>query len=659
MNATLKSPHIFLSYSLSKSHRPDLVKKVVQIAKSFIAARGWQCNDPMASPGISSVSKKVESELRLADAMIVECSTSAPNVMFEIGFARALGYPIILIINTSAPNAESLQLYFNFLKLSAANPLAADLGDIEYLAYTDNFDDGAVDSFRQTLTQMLDKASMELTSGRLRLARGRKALRGQLAVLRDAHGTQEDQPLLRFLGGWVHNMADDLAHGEREGFDVDSDYYDRCFDDFGDLRKTGLAIADLTDPTEKFWLKSSHKRHLPVKERIFVVSEFDLLDREELFKIAGELSRHKTGQHSDYKILIAPLGPQEPSSDRLFGAETSGQHMLIIDPNMTVGYVRRNDRAFLRVTSKASIHKQAHERYRKIKEMAVEFNSDTRELRRVWLEQKGIGCWNPTWNTVQGPTPDYYEKYDLNIRCWIPDYNLMLNNTAEVVLSELRRPRSSHERDAGGNNVLEVGCGTGALTEVVLNRLMHRPNGERSRLLSYFLATDKSTAMIERAKKRLTGNAHPEFEQLTAFGSPGEKAKRWGFDRGFHLICGSLVLHDIIRDTPSLDGLIMVLMQCKTLLREKGILVFADSFVRAAGDYERNAAYWTNWMKSFGLNDEAVTSFMSNNRDMLHTATEDQMKEAAEASGFGPPRFLGIPGAADDSPFKILVMQRT
>ena len=202
--------------------------------------------------------------------------------------------------------------------------------------------------------------------------------------------------------------------------------------------------------------------------------------------------------------------------------------MLIIDPNMTVGYVRRNDRAFLRVTSKASIHKQAHERYRKIKEMAVEFNSDTRELRRVWLEQKGIGCWNPTWNTVQGPTPDYYEKYDLNIRCWIPDYNLMLNNTAEVVLSELRRPRSSHERDAGGNNVLEVGCGTGALTEVVLNRLMHRPNGERSRLLSYFLATDKSTAMIERAKKRLTGNAHPEFEQLTAFGSPGEKCQPLG-----------------------------------------------------------------------------------------------------------------------------------
>ena len=76
----------------------------------------------MASPGISSVSKKVESELRLADAMIVECSTSAPNVMFEIGFARALGYPIILIINTSAPNAESLHEIFQIPEIVGRQP---------------------------------------------------------------------------------------------------------------------------------------------------------------------------------------------------------------------------------------------------------------------------------------------------------------------------------------------------------------------------------------------------------------------------------------------------------------------------------------------------------------------------------------------------------
>lgn len=653
METVTSKPHVFLSYSLSKSHLPKLVGKVIQIVKNSIEARGWKCIDPMADAGISSVSKKVESGLRLADAMIVECSTNTPNVMFEIGFARALGYPIILITNTDAPNAESLHEYFKFLKLSAANPLSADLGDVEYLAYTDDFSDPAADSFRQTLTKVLDKASIELTSDRLHLTRSRKRLHDQFAALLDAHATQEDEPLLRFLGGWACKVTDDLAQGERDGFDVDSDYYDRCFDDFGDLRKTGLAIADLTDPTEKFWLEDSEKIHLPVRERIFVVSKLALLNSDLLSQIVHRLSEHKTRENHDYKLLIAPLWPEKPSSDKLFGAETSGHHMLIIDPNMTVGYVRRNDRAFLRVTRKADIHKKAYKLYRKIKEVAFEFKSDEKELRRVWLEREGIGRWNPTWNTVHGPTTDYYEKYDLNIRCWIPDYKLILNHTADIVLSELRQTRSSQQRDAGGNIVLEVGCGTGALTEVVLNRLMRRPNGERSRLLNYFLATDKSTAMIERAKKRLTENTHLEFEQLTAFGSPGEKCNRWKF----HLICGSLVLHDIIRDTPSLDGLIMVLKQCATLLREKGIIVFADSFVRGDGDYDRNSKYWYSWMKSAGLSDEEVTSFMSNNQDMLRTATEDQMKKAAEASGFGPPRFIGIPGAAEDSPFQILVMQ--
>ena len=176
--------------------------------------------------------------------------------------------------------------YFKFLKLSAANPLSADLGNVEYLAYTDDFSDPAADSFRQTLTKVLDKASIELTSDRLHLTRSRKRITrpgSQPCSMRTPH-----KRMNRCYASWEDGLCkvtDDLAQGERDGFDVDSDYYNRYFDDFGDLRKTGLAIADLTDPTEKFWLEDSEKIHLPVRERIFVVSKLALLNSDLLSQI--------------------------------------------------------------------------------------------------------------------------------------------------------------------------------------------------------------------------------------------------------------------------------------------------------------------------------------------------------------------------------------
>ncbi len=87
-------------------------------------------------------------------------------------------------------------------------------------------------------------------------------------------------------------------------------------------------------------------------------------------------------------------------------------------------------------------------------------------------------------------------------------------------------------------------------------------------------------------------------------------------------------------------------------------MVFADSFVRSEEVRKRNLKYWNDWMIAFGLSKEQVDIFHTNNQDMLHTATEELLQQAAKESGFSEPKFNRIPGTEEDTPFQLLVMHR-
>jgi len=84
-----EKPCIFLSYS-GKSADPGLIKKVVSLIKAHVMGLGWTVLDAMG-PGLGSIRERVEETLWRADACVIEATTAVPNVMFEAGFARALG----------------------------------------------------------------------------------------------------------------------------------------------------------------------------------------------------------------------------------------------------------------------------------------------------------------------------------------------------------------------------------------------------------------------------------------------------------------------------------------------------------------------------------------------------------------------------------------
>lgn len=629
------------------------------LVRQEIALRNWLVEDPLEEIGTGSIAGKVHDSLGRANALVAECSTSSPNVMYELGVAQALGYPIVLLINSATFDDPKLEQYLRFLRASHEKPTPADLGDVEYLAYDDDLSGARRAQLEARLKKAFATVARRVGGGHVRLEAATKRLFSRLADIRNAHVSESGAPLLRFLGGWIDKLAEDLEKGERTGFEVDAEFYDRCFRNFGDLRKDARAVADLTDTIEGFWLEKANQKHLPVLERIFAISAMDLVNTDRIHEIVAALKEHKElhqkSGHGDYQVRIAPLMSGTPAGEKLFGDETCGHHMLLFDPEMTAGYVERDARIFLRVVSDYEVHAKARALYDEIRENSLEFEADAKALRRRWLEREKIGHWDPQWNNQMGPSSTYFTQYDLNIRCWIPRYDYMIKHTAVVAVEELRRLQKSRPPTRGGMWVLEVGCGTGALTGAILDRVAEsRPSGFLRRLI----ATDRAQEMIRRAKSRLPEGEVLKYELCTAFSGCGERVERRRRDKGFDLVCGSLVLHDILRLEPSLDDLTKALARCGELLAPDGVAIFADSFIRVPSQRELIQEAWAGWMTEFGLSTETVEGFFAHNQDMLHTLTDSLISDAIQAGGFRGFEFREVPGLDKETPFHVLVMRK-
>src|SRR5262249_46380198 len=147
----------FFSYSLTKTKTPKLTRRLVALVKKRVAGRRWTILDAMNPEPGNSIRDKVERTLWDADACFIEVTTSSPNIMFEAGFARALGYPPLLLYTPAAHTDSSLKPYFRFIGLSKDRPLTADFGDIEYVPYPDTLADAKKwRAFEQRLKEALD-----------------------------------------------------------------------------------------------------------------------------------------------------------------------------------------------------------------------------------------------------------------------------------------------------------------------------------------------------------------------------------------------------------------------------------------------------------------------------------------------------------------------
>jgi SAM-dependent methyltransferase len=638
---------IFFSYSLTKCRESLLVAHVVDTARSAVKRRGWRVLDPMIEPGVGTIKEKVERALRDADACIVEVTTSVPNVMFETGFSRSLGLPIVFLVDPTSFSQSQLEAYFEFIGVDRRNPLATDLGGAEYLEYPGQLgDQDAWNAFGRKLEGVLERVGQELVP-ESRLLR-RSCGRILVGALRTLDHNPKGHPLMRFLGGWHQLLADAFEKGGDAVFQIDSGYYQSCLKAFGDeSRRQVRAVADLTDETERFWDSNPDPLETSVRERIFLTDWRSFFDDGMLTELTKLLDR----QRARYEVRVGHTDKPWNGQRHPLGDAGAGQHLLLMEPDLVGGYVKEGAARHVRVERSAAKYAEAGHRYRELRDATVLFQRgwSPLELRRHWLDEHAIGAWKPEWDGMRGPGPDYYGQYDRHIRCWIPDYERLVKHCADLTTGELAARMRETDRPL---TVLEIGYGTGALTRYLLEWIRHlnRPlEGLGARIVERYLGVDRSDVMQTITMSRLANRGvDARFCTGTAPGDWPPGARR------YDVVCGSLVFHDMVGGGRLPD----VLRAFKDVLASRGRLVFLDVFFDEEPHRARGLSFWKRWMQEFGLRDSEIDAFFSGNQDMLNSVSATELRDAARAAGFDSPEFRSVPGIRQESPFRVAVLRK-
>ena len=166
-------------------------------------------------------------------------------------------------------------------------------------------------------------------------------------------------------------------------------------------------------------------------------------------------------------------------------------------------------------------------------------------------------------------------------------------------------------------DILELGCGTGALTRLVAERYS----------AARITAVDASAQMIEVAKERLasTGvlpNGRIEF-QVATFEDLDLATE------AYDLITANMSLHHLADKAPFYAHL-------RAALRRGGILVFGDELAGATADIERR--HWDAWLEFAGqpnhLTQSEIDGIVRHMEQFDHYETLPRQLELLSAAGF-------------------------
>ena len=194
------------------------------------------------------------------------------------------------------------------------------------------------------------------------------------------------------------------------------------------------------------------------------------------------------------------------------------------------------------------------------------------------------------------------DAYDRAIRSFVPGYEAMLRVAAEHVAST----------GGGGGFVLELGAGTGALSEAIL---AHDGIGAVELI-------DTDPEMLERARTR-----------LARFGGRA-RFRDGSFDEPLapcNAVAASLVLHHI----PSMDRKRVLYRRIGEALTPGGVFVNADVTMPDSAE-KREAIYrfWKDHMASCGIDEaQAHRHFEEWAEEDTYFPVEDEL-EAMTAAGF-------------------------
>lgn len=184
---------------------------------------------------------------------------------------------------------------------------------------------------------------------------------------------------------------------------------------------------------------------------------------------------------------------------------------------------------------------------------------------------------NRSQSTAADFFDDFVTQYDVAIQRCVPRYHEMLEQMLDYVW--LPAPR----------RVLELGCGSGNLTQQVLHRF---PRAE-------LVAVDASSRMIEVAQQRLASEARLTFQHQTF--------QQLEFpDDSFDLVVSSISLHHL-RDAEkgTLFGAV------RRWLEPQGIFTFCDQFAGATDElYQRHLDHWKAASRAMGATDQEWQDWM-------------------------------------------------
>jgi hypothetical protein len=661
----MTTPRIFLSYSETKSANSLLTHRLIQEITSCLKGYKWKVSDPLESPEPGEgegITEKVSWHIYAADGVFVECSVPVPNVMYEIGFARALKYPIVFFVNrevhTNAP--EIVKELLGFMGVNQDRPLTSDLGDVEYFEYSEDMLGPNVTQFRERIHALMGRLEKGALSDAARLLR-RNTIQLQRETLDIFRSYPTDHPFIRFIAGWTSRQLEELKSPGPSVFEADAPTYQFCLSAFQDSRNRSVrAIADLTDTTEYFWTKSPDPLQTSVTERIFVVSWESMLKKERFH----ELCDFWRAQRDKYqvRVVIDSTVKNLNLSHQFEGG--IGYHLLLMDPNVVGGYVKRRHERMLRVECNTMLHNRSSDSYRQVREKSFQIEKDATDPKifRSWVLKDSVGIWNPEWREVENRDGTYFKNYDLHIRMWIPYYEQLIRQTVTIVQREIARLMRNDGRPL---ELLEVGYGTGALTFPLLSwvRTLNKPFGlhQGEPLVRRYSGVDRagqmSDLMLDKINEWANSGADVGFVYDFIHGVAVDGLEHvLGMYPTYSVIFGSLVLHDLFSPAPA-PSVTEVLRGFRKYLRPGGSLIWADVFFSSNPDTkERQLKYWKNLMISNGMTTEDVELFFAGNPEMIDGVSLDALRDHAAETGFSV-AVSPVTGPKESFPFKIVVLR--